>query len=270
MDTYKKVITISIIIAVLVLVPLIIYFFFWKKEPPSAATNLSSPAQHAVTPPPTTMVDESTPAEPKIEPLALELNSSDGPIREMLKECSQHKDFGKWILTQDLVRRFVATVDNVSEGKSPAPHLEFLRPVTAFKTLRKGKTIYLDPSGFKRYNHIAEALSSLKIEQTMLLYLKIEPLLESAYKELGYPDKKFGDTLLKALSLLRHTPMPEGGLVLKEKVLVYAFADPKYEGLSEASKHLLRMGPANAEKILGRATEFKLQLKRHLDNRSRQ
>ncbi len=250
METYKKVIWVSVIIAVVLIVPLIIYFFFLKEgapapPPPSPKPEVRAPAS-PVTPGPDAAAKEES-AEPAA--LTVPLDDSDEPMRELLKGCSPHPRFAGWLKNKDLLRRFVAVVDNIANGESPAPHLEFLAPTEKFKVSKRGDNAYLDPASYDRYNLVTAILTSLQTKKLVEIYRQAKPLIKQAYKELGYPKKDFGQTLFQAFSVVLDTPELEGDILLEEKVTAYGFADPGLENLSAAQKHLLRMGPENIRKI---------------------
>ena len=62
---------------------------------------------------------------------------------------------------------------------------------------------------------------------------------------------RFDDVLAKAIQTLLATPVVDGEIELRPKVVTYAFADPRLEALSPAQKHFLRMGPRNVRLIQG-------------------
>jgi hypothetical protein len=99
-------------------------------------------------------------------------------------------------------------------------------------------------------------VSSLDSQKLVEIYRQIKPLMEEAYKELGYPEKEFGESLLQAFAVLLNTPVPKGDILLEEQVTTYAFSDPGLENLSAAQKHLVRMGPENARKIKAKLREI--------------
>lgn len=258
METYKKVMWGSVILAIIAVITLIVYFFFIKKEappPPPPAPALASGTEARETPSPV----EETPVKGESDnPLLLDikLNESDGTLREVLADCSPRRDFKGWLRNKDLVRRFVAAVDNVAGGESPAPHLAFLVPTGKFRAIAKGDNIYIDPASYGRYDSVVDVFVSLDTQKLVNIFRGVKPLADEAYKELGYPGKNFTDTLFQAFSVLINTPVPEGDILLVEKVTSYAFSDPGLENLSAPQKHLLRMGPGNAKKIQEKLSEI--------------
>jgi hypothetical protein len=72
--------------------------------------------------------------------------------------------------------------------------------------------------------------------------------MQEAYKDLGYPDTDFDTTLIRAIVEMLQVPVVKD-ILLEKKVVSYAMVDPELEGLSQAQKHLLRMGPENILRI---------------------
>jgi hypothetical protein len=269
MEPYKKMLVASTIAAALLIIVLIIYFFFIKQSASSQETmegipGLTEPGSTAAGSPGEAhqekIIDEKKPAQ---LPMAdIRLDASDEPVRELVRDCSSHPDFAQWLENKNILRRCVAIVDNISNGASPAPHLQFLVPLDQFKVIRKNGKIIPDPTGYIRYQPITMVLVSLDSEKLVRLYRQLAPVIEEAYRELGYPGTKFQETLAEAIDVLLKTPIPEGEILLEEKVTTYAFADPHLEALNDVQKHLLRMGPQNARKIQAKLREIKTALER--------
>jgi len=97
----------------------------------------------------------------------------------------------------------------------------------------------------------ADVIASLDPRASVDLYRQLQPLCEEAYRELGHPPSRFDDVVAKAIQTLLATPVVEGEIELRPKVVTYAFADPRLEALSPAQRHFLRMGPRNVRLIQG-------------------
>jgi hypothetical protein len=179
----------------------------------------------------------------------LDLDKSDDLLRSLVRDISSHPGLAGWMRTRDLVRKFVAAVDNIANGLSPRAQVEFFAPRGAFKASRLDGSYVLDPSSYYRYDPVADAFISLDVRAAARLYVSLKPLFQEAYRELGYPDEDFHITLTRAVVELLATPVVEGRVALEKKVASYALADPELEGLSQAQKHLFRMGPENVQVI---------------------
>jgi len=234
------------------------YVLLLRRQPPPI-----SPAQEAVPPAaapgaPVAPASPEPPAAPggsepesvpgtTLPPLA----ESDAVVRELAHGLSQHPGLSRWLSEQGLIQRFVAVVDNLAEGTSPRPHLLFLAPEASFQTVTRNGRLYVDPASYGRYDAAADVIASLDPRSSVELYRHLQPLCEDAYRELGHPPGRFDDVVAKAIHTLLATPVVDGEIELRPKVVTYAFADPRLEALSPAQRHLLRMGPRNVRLIQG-------------------
>ncbi len=213
-------------------------------------------------PPPTLAAPPPTPAdgpdpEPAVRSLDLPpLGDSDGWLRRVAAELSTHPELARWLVSDNLVRRFTAAVDNVARGESPRPHLGFLGPGDRFEVVERGGAVYADPRSYERYNRVTEVVDSVDAAGAAELYRQLEPLLQEGYADLGYPNRDFDDVLARAIGHLLATPLPAGEIQLEVGVESYAFSDSRIESLSPAQKHLLRTGPDNAAVILDKLREI--------------
>jgi len=236
-------------------------FFYFRRSPApveEAPPVLDSTAATAVPLEPTPLpTEEPTPA-PTLPPMAEE--KLDDAVRRLVAALSSHPALVKWLATEGLVRRFVAAVDNIAEGKSPRKHLLFLDPRDDLEVSGAGERIVIDPRSFKRYDTIAAALGSFDVDGAAEAFEELEPRLDEAYRELGYPDRRFRDTLGRAIGSLLRVPLPRGEIAVRPKLKSYRFADERLEARSAAEKHLLRMGRKNMETVQAKLAAFAAKL----------
>jgi hypothetical protein len=175
----------------------------------------------------------------------------------LVGQLSVRPELARWLLTDELIQKFVAAVDNISSGESPRNHMAFLQIQDKFSVLEKDGELYVDPAGYERYNMIAAVFSSLPTRESVDLYRRLTPVLQEAYTKLGYPGVDFHTTLMQAIEELLAVPVVNEDVVLEEKLQSYGMADPRLEGMSQAQKHLFRMGPRNVGRIKAKLREFK-------------
>jgi hypothetical protein len=236
------------------------YLWLAREEPEVAPESTAPPAESLPDAAP-----EAVPAPPEEEPAPSPetppeplpaLDASDAWLRAEAGTLSPHPAFAGWLASGDLVRRFVASVDNVADGGSPRAHLPFLAPREPFRTtVRAGRTV-VDPRSFARYDAVAEVVASLDAERCAALYGRAKPLVEEAYRALGPGEGSFDDRLARGLRTLLATPAPTGDEELVQPGVYFEYADPELESLEPAQKHLLRMGPANVRRIQGKLREL--------------
>jgi len=243
MEEQKKVLLAGIIFVVIVVLGAAVYYFFiyQKPEQPEDITKLAQeqvPAQ-----------EEVKPEEEKIEPLQIDLDESDELIRKLVGELSSHPELAAWLMTDDIIRKFVAAVDNIANGHSPRPQIDFFKPQGSFLVTEEAGDYFIDSESYKRYDIVTEVFLSLDTKGCVTLFKQLQPAVQEAYQDLGYPDRDFHTTLKKALGELLKTPVLEENIQVDKEVITYRMLDSELESLSQAQKHLLRMGPENVQKI---------------------
>jgi hypothetical protein len=194
------------------------------------------------------------------EPLQLDLDQSDDVVRTRGAELSSHSALIQWLKSQDLIRKFVAAVDNIANGETPRSHIDFFKPSGSFDVVVRDGIVVIDPGSYKRYNLVADVFSSLNTKLTVRLYWQLKPAIEEAYKELGYPNKVFQKTLVMAMAELLKVPVLNQDIEVEKDVVSYKIVDPRLESLNSAQKHLLRMGPENVEIIQSKLRELAKEL----------
>lgn len=201
-------------------------------------------------------------AEPKPEsPFStMTLEQGDVVFRDKARTLSAEGLWGRWLKTEDLLRRLAAATALVAEGKSPRASLEFLGPGATFKVVKKKDGLYIDPKSYARYDAVADVVRGVDADGTAKLMQEIMILFQKAYGELGGPRSNFQDVWLQAVNNLLATPIVEGDIRVRKKVVAYVMTDDTLERLSPAQKHLLRMGPQNEVKIQGKLRQIALAL----------
>jgi len=251
MDDTKKVIRIGIGIILLLAVAAGIYYII--------SHNAEKPVEDKplqVSSPPAT---GSTAAAPSLEALnlpSLELDKSDEILRRLAQDISSHPGLSAWIKKGDIVRKFVAAVDNIANGLSPKSQVDFFAPRGEFRAVKREGGLVIVQASYDRYSPVADVFISLDAKASARLYNALKPIFQQAYAELGYPDTDFHDTLTQAVVEMLSTPVVEGRILLEKKVASYAYLDETLEGLSQAQKQFLRMGPDNVQIIQTKLREL--------------
>ncbi len=195
-------------------------------------------------------------APPEPNPSLLTLEQGEDLIRAKSAQLAAHAKLVEWLASEDFIRCFVSAVDAVAASKSPRRGLVFWRPRKKFSVVTKDDGLGLDPRSYARYNLAAEAFQSVDAQAAASLFKDLKPVFQAAYQELGYQNRDFEDTMIRAMQELLKTPVVEGRIRLNEKVISYSMADEHLEALSPAQKHLVRMGPKNTAKIQAKLREL--------------
>ena len=220
--------------------------------------DAAEPPPRAAAPAPETppLPPPETPQEPEPEPIPLD--ASDELVRGLLPTLTEHPRLATWLVTDDLVRRFVVAVDNVADGSNPSRHVPFLRPSSRIRTRTRpdGAGRRLDPAGYRRYDELARILASLDVEGAVEIYRRLEPLLNEAYAELGYPDTPFAVAVRRAAVRVLETPPVPADAGVVPVASFFAYDDDRLEELPPAQKQLLLMGPDNLRAVQAAVREL--------------
>jgi hypothetical protein len=232
----------------------------------------------AVTPPPPAVKAEPAPppapAEPAIEhpveavkqeappppaPLPA-LADSDASLLSAISNLIGAQRAQGWIYPDGIVRRFVATIDNLPREKA-APRLMPVKPVGGpISVTGPGEALAIAPDNAARYSAYVQVLERVDAKQLAGIYLRYYPWFQQAYEELGYPKGYFNDRLVAVIDHLLAAPEPSGPILLTQPKVLYQYLDPQLEALSAGQKTLVRMGPDNARRVKAKLRELRREI----------
>ncbi len=253
-DEPKKIRTLAAGILLVILAAVALYYFLVIRKPSPGDVPADVVLETVVPTEEEVLTGAAKPSS--LDFPAVPLDESDAAVREFALALSSHPSFAKWLQSKELIRKFVAAVDNVANGVSPKPHIDFFSPAGEFKVERTIEGTFIDAAGYSRYDPAADAFRSLDNEALVRLFRALKPLFQEAYADLGYPGADFEETMVRAAVELLRTPVVEGPIRLEMKVLSYAMADEALENLSAAQKHFLRMGPRNMGLVQAKIREL--------------
>lgn len=188
------------------------------------------------------------------------LNDSDPAIRGALSDLIGAEAGKDFLAPDELIRRIVATVDNLPRTKVPLEKRPVVAVAGQFRALGDELHSTIDPSNFARYTPMVDVIRKVDMQSAANLYFHFYPLFQSAYQNLGYPNGYFNDRLIAVIDVLLATPQLHGPIGLVRPNVVYEFADPKLEALPAGQKLLIRMGPENEALIKARLSELRAAL----------
>jgi hypothetical protein len=178
----------------------------------------------------------------------------------------------------DFPRRFVATVDNLSREQAPATVWPVNPTPGRFKTEEREGGALISADNALRYAPFVQFVESVDAARAVDLYLRMYPLLQQAYEDLGFPGRYFNDRLLQVIDQLLATPAAtypikvhltevKGPIPSVRPWVRYQFADPALEALSAGQKILLRVGPVNEHRLKVKLVALRNQLAEHVKQR---
>ncbi len=249
--------------------------WLWRSQwmAPVAAPAVAPPAEPASAPTPVTRTQPAAP-EPAVQyPVeavpARPLSQAD--LGAALTDLLGRKAVATFFQTEDFPRRLVATVDNLGREHAP-PSLWPINPTPGRFTVDEagdGPVIGADNS--LRYTPLVLLAETIDVGRAVDLYVRMYPLLQQAYHDLGYPKGYFNDRLVAVIDLLLATPdvsYPvklqltdvKGPIPSQRPWTRYEFADPALESLTAGQKILLRVGPVNQRRLKAKLAEVRQQL----------
>ena len=171
----------------------------------------------------------------------------------------------------DFPRKFVATVDNL--GRSHAPTVAWpISPTEGRFTVQTfdGATVVSSDNGL-RYTPLVLLLEKINAGLAMDLYVRMYPVLQQTYVDLGYPNRQFNDRLLQVINHLLATPNApqvmevqltevKGPIPSVRPWVRYEFADPALEALSSGQKIMLRVGSVNQNRLKARLSALRQEI----------
>ncbi len=149
----------------------------------------------------------------------------------------------------EVIRRFVVTIDNLTNKKLPRQHL-LVKPVAwSFLVSGEGDDRVISAENAARYAPYVRLATRVDTQQLVAFYVRYYPLFQEAYAELGQPNAYFNDRLIEVIDHLLMAPSIDAPIGLVQPKVFLEYADPELQALSAGQKVLLRMGATNAEQI---------------------
>jgi hypothetical protein len=188
------------------------------------------------------------------------LNDSDPIALDAIEQVSFYSADTSLLIQQEMIRNFVVFIDNLSKGDIIAYFSPVNSPKKSFSVIRSEQKIYLNTESYLRYDVYADLIDSIDIETTLEQYRHLKPLINEAYREIGYADEGFLNKLNQSIDLITNAPIINYSIELIAPSVMYKFADPQLESLNDVEKLLIRMGPSNTFKIQKKLKQLQLSL----------
>src|SRR2546425_114295 len=176
-------------------------------------------------------------------------SESDAIVREALSGVPGAAAFERFFYPQDIVRRFVTTVDNLPR-KSVAPQVTVVKsvPGSFLAAVTDGK-LTISGDNAARYTPYVRFAQAIDTKTLVALYVRFYPWFQRAYQDLGYPSGYFNDQLIDVIDNVLATPETSTPVALVQSHVLFEFANPDFEALSAGQKIMVRVGGENAAQI---------------------
>lgn len=220
-------------------------WWYWTQQAPPPAPIVAAPPPPApvieAPPPPADYpVPEPTPEAPALPGLA----DSDAAFAAGLAALPGAAPLADWLISDQLIRRIVVTVDNLP-GDRVALKLRPLKAVGGQFDADGGETEgrwQIGVVNAARYGAAVTVLQAIDEQALVALYFRWYPRFQQAYRELGYPDRRFNNRVIEVLDHLIGTPEIAEPIALVKPRVYWEYADPALESASAGRRLLWRIG----------------------------
>jgi hypothetical protein len=248
----------SVLLVLVLLIGAWFGYRYWSAEryrtPVAPRPPIAQPAQPA------------QPTEPPIRhplPEAADVPETEmtpAALRQELYRLADRQALDGMLHMDDLVRRAVATTDNLPR-ENVATQVRVFREVPGrFRVSGRGDELVLDAQNYQRYAPMVKVFESLDPKLATAAFIRFYPLFQREYRALGYPNRYFNDRLVAAIDDMLAAPEPQGPVRLIQPQVLYRFADPQLESLSAGQKLMIRMGPDNAARVKAKLRVIRREL----------
>lgn len=257
----------QIVVAVLVIAGGVAAYLFWQQIRPAPVPEPVQQQTLPVAPPPAAPevrneieAPPGLPAQPPLPALA----DSDKLIIGALAGLVGNKSLMDIFHTDRFIRNFVATIDNLPGRRAPMNVMPVDPAPGKFAIAGAPGKLTISPDNASRYTVYVTIATAVDTQKLVGLYLRLYPLFQQAYEELGYPGKYFNDRLIAALDDLLAAPIAAEPVKLVQPNVYYLYADPDLEWRSIGQRMLMRLGSKNENLVKTKLRDIKQELLRHL------
>lgn len=253
---------ILIVGAVVVIFGGIAAYFFWPQTQPvpEPVHVQAPPLAPTPTPPPAVSQVIETPPAPPLPTLA----ASDKFILNALAGIIGNKSLMKFFHTDRFIHNFVATIDNLPGRRAPMSVMPVKPASGKFVTAGTESDLTIGTKNAARYTPYVRIAAAVDAKKLVGLYVRLYPLFQQAYEELGYPKKYFNDRLIVVLDDLLAAPTVKGPVKLVQPNVYYQYAVPSLESRSIGQRILMRLGSKNEATVKAKLREIKQELMLHM------
>lgn len=252
-------------------------FVWWRylRPPPIIALPATPPAAPRPAPtapaavPSAPAIRYPVPDAPPPRTALPPLDGSDGYLENALNSLLGRKAVQSFLHLDAFARNFVATVNNLATENAAAQMWPVKQTGGRLDTEVRDGGLAISPKNADRYAAFVSFAQAIDTQRGVALYVRLYPLFQRAYQELGYPDKYFNDRVVEVIDNLLATPKVAEPIKIKRIAVdgapsaagaLYMFEDPSLEASTAGQKVLLRMGRENAAKLMAKLADIRQRI----------
>ncbi len=193
-----------------------------------------------------------------------QLGESDSFMLEALASLMGKESVMKIFRVEQIIHNIVVTIDNLPNQSLPVNAMPITPvPGNLVASVADGD-MSISPKNAARYTSYVHLAGVVSTEKLVALYLRLYPLFQKSYEELGYPNKYFNDRVIEVIDNLLAAPDIKEPVKLVQPKIVYLYADPDLEGRSIGQRTLMRIGSENEAKVKTKLQEIRQELFLHM------
>ena len=185
------------------------------------------------------------------------LTDSDPFVFETLQTLQNGMALVNALAEDQIVRKFVVFVENISRGEFPQTGLPYKGLGQEMPVSEIDDNLFvMDQVAHSRFDQVVRTFVETDTDSAVIIYQMLSPLFQQAYAEIGFRNVSFDETLRAAINNVLRTTNMEGPYQLVKPSVMYLYADSSVENLAEVHKQLLRIGPDNTSALKAKLREF--------------
>ena len=189
------------------------------------------------------------------------LTNSDPFVFETLQTLQNGMALVNALADDQIVRKFVVFVENISRGEFPQTGLPYKGLGQEMPVSEIDDNLFvMDQVAHSRFDQVVSTFVETDTDSAVIIYQMLSPLFQQAYAEIGFRNVSFDETLRAAINNVLRTTNMEGPYQLVKPSVMYLYADSSIENLAEVHKQLLRIGPDNTSALKAKLREFLTKL----------
>jgi Protein of unknown function (DUF3014) len=253
---------IFMVIAVVILGGALAAYYYWEQAQPEPKAVEVTALPPPIAPPKPVL--RQVVKVPEAQSPLPQLGESDSFMLDALASLIGKESVMKIFRVEQIIHNIVVTIDNLPNQSLPVNAMPITPVPGNLVVLVADGEMSISPKNTARYTPYVRLAGAVNTEKLVALYLRLYPLFQKSYEELGYPNKYFNDRVIEVIDNLLAAPDIKEPVKLVQPKIVYVYADPYLEGRSIGQRTLMRIGSENEAKVKTKLQEIRQELFLHV------
>ena len=253
---------IFMVIAVVILGGALAAYYYWEQAQPEPKAVEVTALPPPIAPPKPVL--RQVVKVPEAQSPLPQLGESDSFMLEALASLMGKESVMKIFRVEQIIHNIVVTIDNLPNQSLPVNAMPITPVPGNLVVLVADGEMSISSKNTARYTPYVRLAGVVNTEKLVALYLRLYPLFQNSYEELGYPNKYFNDRVIEVIDNLLAAPDIKEPVKLVQPKIVYVYADPDLEKRSIGQRTLMRIGSENEAKVKAKLQEIRQELFLHM------